>query len=541
MKKIYFKYIVYYFLLGVLPLFSGCEKNEAVEDNNTDSDKVSIIFDKPVLSLPYNNDLDVKVLYSFHNLSQDYSLELTTKAEWIKDLKENNGEIHFSVIANNENVSRQDTVFVVCNFKDETKLDSYFVVKQSVRGNDAFKINIGDNGSSWVKFSIKPEDNQMKYVINYVSERDYLKLLNDEDLFAKDIVMMKQMAEEKSVSLKLIIDGLSKSGAMDDAVVRLEAGEKYYLYCYGLSSKGELLTPVTKQSFMTKSWGPVDNQISFEFQPGRNLVKYSVKTTTFDSYTFGLFPKGDFTEEEIKTKLKSGELGLYAGDIIDQQITGLSQNVTYEFIAVGLVGGKETSALFRQEFTTQKGEDLTLSIFTEGFDGDEVTKLIPDNPNYNFTGKRLIVHSVPSTNASYVYSNYFEKEWADGVRKQMETMYGETLTDEQFYRLLIDANIDYCSPYEVSLWPIAVEDEGVYYVITLALDDLKDMWIAKANILNLTQGNFTDAKEFLKYLPSSLSRTSSYPYFKNINPNKYGAVDEMASKMMKYLENKSNY
>lgn len=341
-----------------------------------------------------------------------------------------------------------------------------------------FKISITETGSTWTRFDIETSDTSIKYMVFTRPTTELEQFQTENDLFQADMAEYQSYADSYGMTLMELLTEyqfLNSGNQRQATKTLLKPSLEYYLYCYGISEEGELMTAVYKEKFFTTSPSPVNNEITITI-PDSTLMATTaivqVSTTTPDAYSLGVFTSDNIpTDEDIIKILASGNLGLYAER--EEFMLFENPNTNYTVIAMGVAGETPTTRLFKQEFKTKEPqvvENLTMDIQTKIFTSEDVA----EHTQTPIGKGQYIVAQKTISNGNAIMSCFFDKtDFETAIAEIKNNPDNDKLTDEEIYMSIINNTLSE-APQNVSfdwtnLWLAETEEE--YVVASMVYDE----------------------------------------------------------------------
>lgn len=192
----------------------------------------------------------------------------------------------------------------------------------------------GEPGYNDIDFDVEPSDEEATYAVMVVDKEYCDQFESDEEIIEDDLNYFKMMAEKYSVSLEEFLEkAVLQTGKMNFKIDQLESNTSYYIYCYGLSGKGEPTSKMTKLQFTTNT--PQKEDLSFEMEsdihgvevdikikPSRNDIKY-----TYDILAAGAIIEGWPLERIYQEFINQY---IYVGTAYGKTVEEVLAEITYE-------------------------------------------------------------------------------------------------------------------------------------------------------------------------------------------------------------------
>lgn len=480
------------------------------------------------------------ITYTLKDAGANSAVSATSDQQWVSNFKTATaGKITFDVAANPEAKEREAKITVVYSDDVNEDIKTSFIVKQTAADLD-FEITIGEIGSSWIKLSMIPKDNNMRYMLAALPVDDLDGYTSDEAFVDSDMAMLQELADYFGITLEQAINILASTGPItDESITLLEPDTEYYVYCYGINSDNELATSLVKQKVTTPAATLVDNEITISIGDVTALsAMVNVTTTTLDSYLLVYVPSaaiaGD-TDKELLEELLTANFQLQAGDKQNVEFDDLVSDTEYTVIALGRAGGVATTGLVKATFKTKEGgvSDVTYSLLNKKyFDALGVKEQYPSvfPKDMEVTAEdAIIAANIKANGAKKVYTALFSKSSLD----KLEETNG-TLTEEHYRNLalnygatnsnvmtiveydlplvligvVIDANGNYSKVYKENITITAndvspVEEFGTYLTTSRRLNSLLPA-ASVSSMKSVLLKNHTDNNRLKSYMMKSL-------------------------------------
>lgn len=525
-------------ILGSMFMFAACsDDNEPTtpEEPGTETPgaKVSIQLGYESIEVEAAGG-SAEVTYTLKNAGTNPKISGTSDQDWITDIQAADGKVTMSVAANTETADRTAKVTLTYSDDEKNAASAELTVTQGAKAEEKFTITIpGECGSTWIPFEIQPKDQSAQYFLNIRPAEEMEGFVSDEALFNSDMSTYQQLADQYGMSLNdvLIATNALVSGPLEDYLFpKLSPSTEYCIYCYGVEN-GKLVAPVSKVNAATTAAAPVDNQITIDVtNKVASTVVFTVKTTTFDAYALGVFD-GAASDADMETALMGEGVSIYAGS---QQLpldASLEVGKEYAIAAIGRAGNTATTKLFVTRFTAEEGqvvENLTLDITALAFDGDEMAAHLGSD---ELKGNALLFDHI-ETNGTYTFTYPFTTDELADLRSQFEEQNpGVEFTDEEFYGVLINTFVSYCSTDRTSLW---FASEGSWMVLSMTIDEAMQNYKVGAAAIEVNESTYSPVEKIDKYLGTNASK---------VLVKKAGNLDvkKTVAMMKKYMDSKSTY
>ncbi|MBQ3172803.1 MAG: hypothetical protein IJB56_00680 [Alistipes sp.] len=145
-----------------------------------------------------------------------------------------------------------------------------------------FVIEVNALTDTSVEFTITPEDEEMTYITMMTTKEYFDEFEDDEAYILDDISWMDSFAYEQGLTLSEYLESVLRKGVTSDNQDMLDPATEYVVYAYGLTTRGEITTPLYKQNFTTLATELTE--LNFEIE---------VKDITYDTATIAVTPDND--------------------------------------------------------------------------------------------------------------------------------------------------------------------------------------------------------------------------------------------------------
>ncbi len=267
-----------------------------------------------------------EISYSIENPTEGSTIIANTDASWIStNFEYLDGKIKFMVTPN-EGADRSAEI----TLKYDGAEDLRVTVSQkvfSIDGDFAISLQAVNPYGATIRFTAN--GHQMNYFFLVMGKEaidEYYAQGGEEALYQADFEWIEYLAANNGMTveefLPLAVQIYAQNGeetTMD--YTTLEPNESYYAYCYGMDTKGNKLTSITRKEFVTEVVDPID--IEFEMEAT------NIQTT---SATITVTPSKD-SEYYWWTYVKEGDYLKY-GDIEIVKI--MTENLKADAASAGL-------------------------------------------------------------------------------------------------------------------------------------------------------------------------------------------------------------
>lgn len=221
-----------------------------------------------------------------------------------------------------------------------------------------FVIEVKSLTETTVEFSVTPADMEMTYIAMMTTKEYYDSFEDNAEAFVyDDIAWFYEISANEGITFEECLAERLKTGTLNDTQENLDPDSEYYIYAYGLSPEGDVLTPLYTTLFKTLS--PELTKITFDVEViDIDYTEATVNVTPSDNdalYFINVFSVADYEyyggddkafANHLKA-LRSHYLNLGAtteqmvanlGAVGDKQLTAekLSPGATYYAYAIGI-------------------------------------------------------------------------------------------------------------------------------------------------------------------------------------------------------------
>ncbi len=304
-----------------------------------------------------------------------------------------------------------------------------------------FDLEVTKVTKSSVDFKVVPHDNEMTYVV-MISEKSYFEeFASDEEVMDDDLDWFQRQADQRAMNLDAFLRTILKQGTLEASELGLQPGMEYYLYAYGLTEQGEVLTSMDKLPFAAEA-----------LDQSKTTFEISLSEITFDTAKVKITPSDDkalyfvnvFSEDRYQEFGGNEEAFLAQlayvrdyyigkGATVEQIVANLALAGEHELVFDELTPDKKhyayvigvDSEFFAntgatvEEFMTRSAEkaDLTFEIELEAVTYEGATgKITPSNDTDGY------IFSVQLAEAMTWYEN--EEEFINSIILDLDYWYG---------------------------------------------------------------------------------------------------------------------
>lgn len=345
---------------------------------------------------------DASVLVNVANAVEGVELKAECSTTWVTDLSVADNKVSFSVLPNTADEDRETTITLSYTGAESKTLK----VMQKGMGN-IFDLQAAAKDESTVVATVKPEDNDMKYLVMILPQTEADAYNTDEEMYQDDITYLKYQASKLQITLERIIEINQRKGEVNLEFSGLTAMTAYCIYCYGISTTGERLTPISKVSVTTAV--PAGLDCDFDISYDINGVEVTMNVTPSNDetrYYFNML-QADLSDEEVMSKVMD-----YLGQVIYlYEQNGYTRAQAIE--AITFSGPQSYTFNILEEDTEYKGFAFAMS--PSAVTGPMTTKNVKtgsvamsdnqiDIEVYDVQPRQVRVRCTPSNNDPYVVS-----------------------------------------------------------------------------------------------------------------------------------------
>lgn len=161
----------------------------------------------------------------------------------------------------------------------------------------SMEITIDAVSSTSVEFRVTPSDDDITYMV-MMAPKGYLdEFTSDEAIIDDDLLWFESIAYEEGITIEEYLAKNLRKGTLKDKQGDLTPGSEYYIYAYGLDTKGVPTTALTKESFTTLEVEKNNRTFDIEVSNiGHSTVTVSIKPETDDFFYF----VNVFSDEDVE-------------------------------------------------------------------------------------------------------------------------------------------------------------------------------------------------------------------------------------------------
>lgn len=379
-----------------------------------------------------------EISYTIENPIEGMAIEAECEAEWIDHVNVGTSEkILFTVAVNDEENTR--TAVMVVTYGDIVREVSVIQAASETEkpSEDAFEVEVTDVGYTQIQWNVTPSDDGMRYMSMTVDKRVFDYLGSDEAYFQEDMAIFETMAGYYGMTLSEYLSQITYVGPMpfmDDGLV---PGYAYYVYAYGISLEGEMLTSIYKQEFTTLAPEDVDVDFTIVCEPGVNTVDISVAPTD-DNQMYMIWY---YAEDDIQSSLEE-TFNMDFEDMLSEKMS--SDNVSRSEAVESLASRGEVTKTFDGLKGDTEYTAFAIAVNEEGlFVSDPVTEnfktgtITSDNVitvEVTEVGADWASYSVSTVNDDpYVLYCIEAARWEDWEDKDIIDRLLDTYSAEKYY------------------------------------------------------------------------------------------------------------
>lgn len=314
-----------------LVIFFSCNKNE---------EKLNVGFN-PV------TEGDIDASWEGGTYTFEYTLENATESmvepvcqeEWISGwITGEYGKVTFTVAENPTEEER--TAEVRLNYEDQS---IEFKVRQegrTVGGNEHFRIEFSNVGTTSFTAKVTPADMDMEYVVLSSDAASMVGFEDDELLFEDAMGYYRGMADNYGMTLAAAMEQFLVTGVYEDNMSNLESGTEYCVFAIGVSVLGdnaEMQAPIARAYVTTKTVDSVDVYLTINVESkymGNGKAQADVQILTDNTeikYFAALLSQEDF--DIYGASMPEAAEGYLKYFIVTQTAGGMTLDQLYEYYA----------------------------------------------------------------------------------------------------------------------------------------------------------------------------------------------------------------
>lgn len=240
------------------------------------------------------------VVYTLENAPEDATIEVTTDAAWVKDIDTAvEGRIAFTVEPNTLKEAREAEVTVKCGTGDEA-LTGKFTVKQDA-ADEFFTISDPQSTESTLSVNVSPTDKEMPYLVMILPKSQADMYQSDDEMHKDDMSYIDTTAGKLGTSFETLLSRYSRTGDVDLLWESLAPNTAYCIYAYGVSPKGERLTPISKAYVSTAEIVQVPMTFDIFYDINGSVVTMTVVPSDDNAlYYYNILDAGTSDEEILE-------------------------------------------------------------------------------------------------------------------------------------------------------------------------------------------------------------------------------------------------
>lgn len=391
-------------ILFVLSLaaFVGC-RPEATEEVGEPS--LELMSEESLSIGPDGGQLEI--LFKLDNPKVDGRLNASSKEDWIESItiSETEGKVQFSVLPNEERLSRTATVKVSYLYDGGADYFNVTVLQDGMSSGNV-KVSVKEVMYTEAKALVESEDESLLYVVRVVPKSVFEGFESDQALFDSDMEYFKKYSEDNGMSLKSVIEKNGGYGTKEYTFDGLDPDTEYSIYSYGVLPDFTMATELSSEHFSTKTVEMSDCILGIELDLDDLVANVKVTPTDNNVYYYFniiephyLIQYGNTTDERVKNYIANllRQHVNYGGtnqSFLDEKCFRGAQSFSYdkltpvtEYLLFG-VGMNEyglfNTEVYTESFTTEQGgnpADLTVEfeVSEVGPSGATVKAIPSDN------------------------------------------------------------------------------------------------------------------------------------------------------------------
>ena len=282
--------------LLVLVFAVGCNENPIDEQPTT----TSVEFVQTSVQVSAEGG-DCALNYTIKNDLDGIDIVAKTDAEWISNLKGENGMLKFKVASNPTNQERSATIAVKYPAIEDVSIE----VKQAGFEGVTFQIEITDKTTTTCKSKITPSDPEVPYIV-MVADVGYFyqaNITNEEELFQDDYNYYMSLAQKYEVELLeefLLMNDMAFKGESTITWTQMTPDTEYVMYAYAIEINEEnndykLASPVSHVMFSLSSTDLTEVNFDVTFDITGPEVTYHIKPIDWDgAYYLDTYEEGEW-------------------------------------------------------------------------------------------------------------------------------------------------------------------------------------------------------------------------------------------------------
>lgn len=224
-------------LLAMVAGMASCEKDKVVEVSNI------LVNAKALVAEPEGGV--VRFGYGIKDKFEGVELEVSSKSDWITDIKVYPSLVDVTVARNDSGKSRSAVL-------DLRYGDDRITLKLTQAAwFEPLTLTIDEVEATDVIISVKAYDEATTWIGQIVG-KEWYESYTEEEIFYEDLVYFRQMAYDADVSVEEYIAGLLSKGSHKGVRMRgLDSESEYVVYVYGMNEYGVPTTRIYAEGFTT--------------------------------------------------------------------------------------------------------------------------------------------------------------------------------------------------------------------------------------------------------------------------------------------------
>lgn len=293
-----------------------------------------------------------------------------------------------------------------------------------------FTLSVSDITTTSCKISVSPAESEMTYITMLVEQSVFDAFSSDSAYIQGDLDDFNREAESLDLTLgDLLESSYLRRGDLTAEVGGLQPSTDYYLYAYGLTAAGEVLTPLEKTAFTTESVPTVeiDFDIAIEELTTTSCRVVVTAEPSDAPFFFNLIDEAAYRafggdESAFAAHMKQTMVDVYlaSGRTIEEIFANMSSRGTDSDTFTGLRAGKKyyVFAIGVNELFQPNSEPAWREISTESVAPSSNTFDIRYTVSYDGISGEI----TPSNDDQYV--------WCLQTKEDVDLCYANDLSDE---------------------------------------------------------------------------------------------------------------
>lgn len=226
-------------------------------------------------------------------------VEAKADQSWVSQFASNEkGEVTCFVDPNATGSER--SAFITLNY---TGAETVTVKLVQEAAGDLFTISELATSESRIKAKVQPLDSKMMYMVMILPKSEVDAYNGDDDaMYKDDIIFLKDRAEKLGITFERAIEVYSHKGTSELEWEDLAVSTPYCIYTYGVTAKGERITPIVRAIMSTSNPTGLDTKFDISYQ--MNGVEVLMEVTPDNDknrYYYDILSSDLSTEEILNT------------------------------------------------------------------------------------------------------------------------------------------------------------------------------------------------------------------------------------------------